>query len=110
MFDLILQKQKELNDFIDFENLSVEERDKWLDLFSSGIIEEAVEFRKSLRHKKFWKQYYSPMNISGVQEEFADIISYLGNIALILNLDEDKIKEIFLEKFDINMKRKRQGY
>ena len=50
------------------------------------------------------------MNISGVQEEFADVLSYLMNIALILDMDGNKIQEIFLEKFDINMKRKRQGY
>lgn len=106
---LMLEKQRELNDQIDFGKLSSGGRDNWLDIFSSGVIEEAVEFRKSCRHKKFWKEHYSPINISGVYEEFADMMSHLINIALVLELDENQIKEIFLEKYNVNMRRKREG-
>lgn len=109
-FDIILAKQKELNDWIDFEHLSEEDKRKYLDGFSGGIIEEAVEFRRCIRHRKFWRKYDSPDNVPGMYEEFADMLAYLANIALVLGINSEQIMEIFDDKYEINTKRKKQGY
>lgn len=108
--DVILQKQRQLNDWIDFPNLSEEDRHKYLDLFSGGIVEEAVEFRRCIKHRKFWKKYDSPDNVPGMYEEFADMLAYLANIALVLNIGSEQIMEIFYDKYEVNTKRKKQGY
>lgn len=110
MLDIILKKQKELNSWIDFDNLIQEDKHKYLDEFTAGIIEESVEFRRCIQHKKFWSKHYSPDNIPGMYEEFSDMLAYLANIALVLNIGPEQILEIFNEKYEINMKRKRQGY
>jgi chloramphenicol 3-O-phosphotransferase len=78
---------------------------------SAQIIEETIEMLRELPFHKRWKDYsdWGPdrmMDQFGkAREELIDVLIFLANVAVFLDMDEELIKEMYLEKLGINYKR-----
>lgn len=73
--------------------------------------EETIEMLRELPFHKPWRDYSNwdrekiVEQFSLAREEWTDMFIFLMNIAVFLNLDEDSIKELYLEKLGLNHKR-----
>ena len=77
---------------------------------SAFIIEEVNEMLREMPYHKYWKDYDSwseekiEEQLEAAREEWIDVFIFLSNVALFLGLDEEKIREMYLEKNKINIK------
>lgn len=78
---------------------------------SAQIIEETIEMLRELPFHKRWKDYSSWDSEKMIEQfgkargELIDVLIFLANVAVFLDMDEELIKEMYLEKLGINYKR-----
>lgn len=78
---------------------------------SMFVMEEVIEMLREMPHHKPWKDY-SDLSAEQIdemfnkaREEWIDIFIFVSNIALFLGMDEALIREMYLEKLNLNHKR-----
>lgn len=80
------------------------------------VTEELHEMARELPHVKSWKDYSQLTKEDIVdkkqkaKEEFADVFTFLMNIAIALGLSADDIYALYFEKNAINHDRQDSGY
>lgn len=78
---------------------------------SAQIIEETIEMLRELPFHKRWKDYSTwdeekmIKQFGLAREELIDVLIFLANVAVFLDMDEELIKQMYLEKLGINNKR-----
>lgn len=110
--------QKELQKHLgyDIASMSTEERTLFIKEFSIHLNQETNEMLYELPFFKPWKDY-SSMSVEQQAEaiikarkEFIDMLHFFMNIGLALDMDEDTILSMYLEKNQENYKRQQKGY
>lgn len=109
---LILEKQKEFQTKFGYdENADLKTICSLTHTHSAFAIEEIYEMLREMPYHKPWVDYshLTDVEISEKMEktkkEFLDVLIFVSNIAVFLNLDEATIKEMYLEKNKLNIRR-----
>jgi len=69
-----------------------------------ALIVEATEVLNET-HWKPWKKYDNPPNLDLLQEEIADCLAFIFNLAFEAGLDAQDLAKILYDKQDKNMER-----
>lgn len=118
MLDRMLQKQKELQERLgyDFSSMTQEEITAYIKEFSIHLTQELHEMLYVLPYFKPWKDY-SAMTVeeykAGMEEarkEFIDMLHFMLNIALALNISSKDIYNMYIAKNKENHRRQDEGY
>lgn len=110
---LVLDKQKEFQSRFGYngEETDVETVSSLIHTHSAFAIEEIYEMLRELPYHKPWRDYSDWNNEKIVEqfeiarEEWIDVFIFVMNVGLFLGLDENLIREMYLEKLGINHKR-----
>lgn len=110
IFDKQKQFQTEsIGDNID--NLTEQEKSKFIHEHSYFIIEEVTEMLRECYGHKSWKDYSDwdqeklDKQLKLAQEEATDVFVFLINVMFMLDIDADKLVELYNDKLEINKKR-----
>ena len=92
-----------------FDKMTVKERSDYMKEHSYFIIEEVTEMLRELPYHKSWKDY-SNLNLDDLiskraKEEAIDILHFMINIFLSLDMDEEEIINMYKEKNEVNYDR-----
>jgi dimeric dUTPase (all-alpha-NTP-PPase superfamily) len=109
---LILDKQKEFQTRFGFsEDMDLKDRMALIHTHSMFLIEETFEMLRELPYHKYWKDYSNLTEeevtamLTKAREEWIDKLHFLINIGVFLNFTEDQIREMYLEKNGLNIRR-----
>ncbi len=106
MFDL----QKNLNKRIgvDTDNMTDEERIKWILNYSRALGQELAELIDSVPWK--WWAKYQKFDIQNARIEIIDMFHFLISLAQTAGLTADDVFEIYSKKNKVNHQRQDTGY
>jgi len=93
----IIEKQKEFQRSVGFpiDSITESDRNEMSEKYVFKLIEEAVELRKEFPSvMNPWSKKQKPADIQRVKEEFADVVLFLTNLAIVWKLSPDDILEI----------------
>lgn len=109
----LLDSQEKFQKFAgnNFEEMSVEEKSKYMKEHGYFLIEETIEMLRELPYHKSWKDYSNltseellyQKNLA--KEESIDMLHFMINIFLCLGMDEKEIISMYKEKNKINYDR-----
>ena len=110
----IFEKQKQfqtesIGDNI--ENLTEQEKSKFIHEHSYFIIEEVTEMLRECYGHKSWKDYSDwdqeklDKQLKLAQEEATDVFVFLINVMFMLDIDADKLIQLYQDKLEVNKKR-----
>lgn len=94
-----------------FEEMSVEEKSKYMKEHGYFLIEETIEMLRELPYHKSWKDYsnLTPEELlhqkNLAKEESIDMLHFMINIFLCLGMDEKEIINMYKKKNKINYDR-----
>lgn len=74
-----------------------------------ALIEELMEFANTLKNKSWTKTDY-PVDEQHMLEEICDAWAFWVQLLLLLDLDEEKFKKLYLSKLVVNKFRLRSKY
>lgn len=93
------------------ENLTEEEKSKFIHEHSYFIIEEVTEMLREIPYHKSWKDYSDwdqekiESQLQLAKEEATDIFVFLVNVMFVLGIDGDELLKLYNEKLEVNKKR-----
>lgn len=93
------------------ENLTEQEKSKFIHEHSYFIIEEVTEMLREVKFHKSWKDYSDwdqeklDKQLKLAQEEATDIFVFLINVMFMLDIDADKLIQLYQDKLEVNKKR-----
>ena len=92
---LAIQRDFEEN-FFDPDNMTMEERQEWLEKF----ILHAMDQCTSLLNELSWKSHErrEPVEYDDVMQELVDIQKYVFAMHVVLNVDPVEFREMFMER------------
>lgn len=110
--EFILSKQAEFQKRFDYsEDMALDEKVSLIHTHGMFLVEEVYEMLRELPYHKPWKDYSDwdeiklNQQLENAKNEWIDILIFASNIAVFLGLDDEQIKEKYLEKLGINNKR-----
>ena len=105
----IFRLQKQYHDtFIRDNDRYPNTRDGRVDKLAQAIIQEAAELQR-LTNWKWWKEP-KPLNLPEAREELIDILHFLVDAAMELDMDAEQLFIEYRKKMQINIKRQEEGY
>jgi dimeric dUTPase (all-alpha-NTP-PPase superfamily) len=107
MLQKIFDLQKELVDFLVADRYP-RKQDERISVLMTALMHEAIELQ-SLTSWKWWKRP-SEFEIEKAQKELVDILHFVIQTAIELNMTPEKLLQEYMNKNYINRKRKQQGY
>lgn len=109
---LILDKQAEFQKQFGYhEGMDQKELIQLIHVHSMFLVEEVYEMLRELPHHKPWKDYSDWDGLKTCEQlekakmELIDQFIFMANIAVFLGMDEDNIKQKYLEKNNLNIER-----
>ncbi len=103
----IILMQKKLADFINSPGYPKNQQER-ISVLSVAVIHEAVELQR-LTNWKWWKKPHE-FNEKLAREELIDILHFVIQIALELNMDADDLIKEYKSKNEINKNRQKNNY
>jgi dimeric dUTPase (all-alpha-NTP-PPase superfamily) len=102
--DLIFKKQKQLQTKMKYEL-------KWQENISINVLAAKVELTELLQETN-WRPWKTIKEIdkNKLIEEYIDIIHFIINLALLLDITPSKLYNEYCKKNEINHKRQQQKY
>lgn len=118
MLDRMLQKQEELQKRLgyDFRSMTQEEITAYIKEFSIHLTQELHEMLYELPYFKPWKDYRAMTteeyenSMNNARMEFIDMLHFMLNIALALDMSGKDIYNMYMAKNKENHKRQDEGY
>ncbi len=107
MLEKIFDEQKKLVEYLGVERYPKKTEER-VSALMTAIIHEAVE----LQDQTSWKWWKRPsgFQIEIAQTELIDILHFVIQVALELEMTPQKVLEVYMNKNYINRERKRSGY
>jgi dimeric dUTPase (all-alpha-NTP-PPase superfamily) len=93
---------------IDAENMSDEERIKWVLNYCRAMSQEVAELTDSVPWK--WWARYQKFDKQNARVEVVDMLHFLISLAQVLGMSADDLFEAYVKKNEINFKRQESGY
>ncbi len=103
----IMMMQKKLADFIYSPRYPKNQQGR-ISVLAVAVIHEAVELQR-LTNWKWWKKNHE-FDEKSAREELIDILHFVIQIALELNMDADDLIDEYKKKNDINKNRQKNNY
>ncbi|HAU85115.1 MAG TPA: hypothetical protein DCW90_06330 [Lachnospiraceae bacterium] len=118
VFDVMLQKQKELQLRLgmDLDNFTPKERAAFVKEFSLWAIDEYSEMLHELPYAKGWSKKYDKPDYDHekqyqlCKEEFIDVLTFSMSVAAALGFTGEEMERMYLEKNGVNHKRQDNNY
>lgn len=106
----LFRLQKLLNKRIgvDSDNMSDEERIKWILNYCRAMSQEIAELTDSVPWK--WWAKYQQFNKQNAKVEVIDLLHFLISLAQVLGMSADDLYEAYVKKNQINFMRQETGY
>lgn len=115
----IFQKQLELNlkinpnyekDIIQSKNPEI--KMEWIQNVANAIFAEVSELSNTTEWYKWWKASpeWNEDIIHNIKIELTDILFFLITAFQIMEVDEEEVFKYYLAKWELNMKRQKEGY
>lgn len=110
MLDTIVEAQKKFEEkFIDFDNLTIEKREKWTKELIVCCIDELTELL-NWTNWKHWKKQKTKVSPLEIRYETIDILHFLISIMLVWDMDAKMIFTMYVTKMRENMRRRDSNY
>lgn len=116
-FSALFKMQQDLQKFYrkDYENLSLEERAKFVRDNWSYLTTEMGELFNAIPYFKYWKDHKGKTTLTREERmnilfEYVDILHFVLNIAVYLGLTSEEIIKGYIVKNRENRERKKRGY
>ena len=107
MLEKIFDEQKKLVEYLGVDRYPKKSEQR-LSALMTAIIHEAIELQ-DLTNWKWWKKP-SHFEIEMTQTELIDILHFVIQAALELEMTPQKVLEVYMNKNYINRERKKSGY
>lgn len=106
----IFRMQRELNLKIgvDLDNLSEEEKTKWVLNYTRAMSQEMAELVDSVPWK--WWAKYQDFDEQNARVEVIDLFHFLVSLAQTLGMTADDVFDAYVSKNQVNHKRQESGY
>lgn len=106
----IFRLQKALNERIGvrLDDLSEEEKTKWVLNYSRAMQQEMAELIDSVPWK--WWAKYQNFDEQNAKVEVVDLFHFLVSLAQVLGMTPDDVYQAYLKKNEVNHKRQESGY
>lgn len=108
LLEEIFRLQKEYNSMVHHNGRYPTTRAERIDKLMEAVIHEAVELQDETNWK-WWKQP-KPVQLEKAKEELIDILHFVIDTAMELDMDAQQTYMQFLKKNQINRKRQEEGY
>lgn len=109
---MILKQQEVFQKKFGYDkNMSTEEKMDLVHTHAAFVVEETYEMLRELPFHKPWASYSDLTHeqidekIAKAKGEWIDVFIFLSNIAVFLEMDEAEIRQLYLEKNKLNIKR-----
>ncbi|NQT22350.1 MAG: dUTP diphosphatase [Candidatus Omnitrophica bacterium] len=106
IFDLQKQFGKQ---FIDFDNLSVQEKEKWTKELLIALMNEGFE-ALNWTNAKHWKKPVYPINKMELKYELIDMLHFLLNLMILWDITAEECFSMYMAKNKENHERQKRGY
>jgi len=109
-FEEIFRLQKALNERIGvrLDDLSEEEKTKWVLNYSRAMQQEMAELIDSVPWK--WWAKYQQFDEQNAKVEVVDLFHFLVSLAQVLGMTPEDVYQAYLKKNEVNHKRQESGY
>lgn len=93
------------------ENLTEQEKSKFIHEHSYFIIEEVTEMLRTQRYHKSWRDDSQwdedkiALSIKEGKEEAIDVFIFLINVMFMMDIDADELIKLYMDKLNTNKKR-----
>ena len=110
MLHHIFQLQKELNGRIGVhtDDMSEEDRVKWLLQYTRALAQENSELIDSVPWK--WWAKYQEFDEQNARVEVVDLFHFIISLAQVLGMDAKDIHDLYMKKNEVNFQRQDSGY
>jgi len=110
MLDKMFNLQKKFaKQFINFGNLSVQEKEKWTKELLIALMEEGFEMLNWTNHKHWRKPVY-PVNEMELKYELIDMLHFLLNLMILWGMTAEECFSMYIAKNKENHERQKRGY
>ena len=102
--------QQALNERIGvrMENMSQEDKTKWILNYSRAMTQEIAELTDSVPWK--WWAKYQKFDEQNARVEVVDLFHFLISIAQVLGMSANDVFNAYMQKNEVNLKRQETGY
>ena len=102
--------QRALNERIGvkLDNLSDEEKTKWVLNYTRAMTQEMAELTDSVPWK--WWAKYQKLDEQNARVEVVDLFHFLISLAQVLGMSADDVFAAYVKKNEVNFKRQESGY
>ncbi|MFM2296086.1 MAG: hypothetical protein RLZZ350_2499 [Verrucomicrobiota bacterium] len=90
------------------ENMTEEEKTKWLLNYSRAMSQEMAELIDSVPWK--WWAKYQKFDEQNARVEVVDLFHFLISMAQVLGMSADDVFAAYIKKNEVNFKRQETGY
>lgn len=106
----IFKLQDQLNKRIgvNLDNLSQEDKTKWVLNYTRAMQQELAELTDSVPWK--WWAKYQKFDDQNAKVEIVDLFHFLVSLALSMGMTADDIFKAYVQKNEVNHKRQESGY
>ncbi|HVV01358.1 MAG TPA: dUTPase [Verrucomicrobiae bacterium] len=106
----LFRMQKALNERIGvhMDNMSEEEKTKWLLNYCRAMSQEIAELTDSVPWK--WWAKYQKFDEQNARVEVIDLLHFLISAAQVLGMSADDVFQGYVRKNEVNFKRQESGY
>lgn len=95
--------------FIDFGNLSIQEKEKWTKELLVALMNEGFE-ALNWTNAKHWKKPVYPINEMELKYELIDMLHFLLGLMILWGMDAKECFSIYIAKNKENHERQEKGY
>jgi len=109
MLDEMMSMQKKFGSkFVDFDNLQIDEREKWTKEFILCCMDELSEILNWVN----WKHWKSkqPVNEMEVKYEIIDLLHFILSLMLVWKMSPEDVFSMYIAKNRENNNRQERGY
>lgn len=103
-----MQRELNLKIGVDLDNLSEEEKTKWVLNYTRAMSQEMAELVDSVPWK--WWAKYQDFDEQNARVEVIDLFHFLVSLAQTLGMTADDVFDAYVSKNQVNHKRQESGY
>ncbi len=93
---------------VNTENMSDEEKTKWILNYTRAMTQEIAELTDSVPWK--WWAKYQKFDEQNARVEVVDLFHFLISLAQVLGMSADDVFNAYIKKNEVNFKRQDSGY
>jgi len=93
---------------VNTENMSDEEKTKWILNYTRAMTQEIAELTDSVPWK--WWAKYQKFDEQNARVEVVDLFHFLISLAQVLGMSADDVFNAYVKKNEVNFKRQDSGY